>query len=176
MESIGEVKTAKIQNSDVLSMIYAECWRDTWKNIFPESYIEAMISRRNALWWAKNLKRATTPAPLLLDYQGETVGYINYGKSRYGDSGFEGEIYELNVLPHYQRIGVGTHLFQAARAALEKSDLLGLIAWSIKENERCSHFYMARGGTAFTTSTVRFNDRGILKEYDRIAFSWPAYV
>ncbi len=172
---ISPVRPARVQDSDVLALIYATTWRATWQGIFPHTYIESMVSRRNALWWAKNLKRATTPPPLLFVHEDKAVGYINFGNSRYGDSGFEGEIYELNILPDYQGVGFGGQLFDAARKQLERSGRLGLIAWSLQVNERCCLFYQAKGGTAFTNSVVRFGNMGILKEYDRIGYSWPAY-
>ncbi len=174
-KNVGMIKRAEIQDSDHLAHIYSQCWRATWQGIFPHAYIEGMIARRNALWWAKNLKRATTPPPLIFQYDNQEIGYINYGKSRYGDSGFEGEIYELNVLPEFQGLGFGSQLFESARADLEKAEKLGLIAWSLATNQKCCAFFEAKGGTAFTKTIVRFGDKGILKEYDRIGYSWPAY-
>lgn len=163
---------AEICDAAALARVYSETWRATYQGIFPHDYLQHMIARRDASWWEKNLMRATTTPPLVFEHDGDVRGYINFGQSRYGRTGFEGEIYELNIRPAYQGLGFGGALFDAARAALDEQALHGLVAWSLGVNERACAFLEHKGGKPVGRAPVRFGAMGWTREFNRIAYGW----
>ena len=72
---------------------------------------------------------------------------------------YQGEIYELYLDPIYQGLGLGEHLFEGCRHALDMRKLNGLIVWALLDNTAACDFYWRRGGrpiaSAFTQDRRR---------------------
>ena len=72
---------------------------------------------------------------LVLEMAGTVAGYATIGNSRQR-SPYQGEIYELYLDPVYQGLGLGEHLFEGCRHALDMRKLNGLIVWALLDNTR----------------------------------------
>jgi GNAT superfamily N-acetyltransferase len=99
---------------------------------------------------------------------GSIVGYATLGRNRARQLNYEGEIYELYLLPQYQGIGLGTRLFAAARDKLKSHGLNGLVVWALEDNLGAVSFYHGCGGRDFAEGVEVFDGQAIRK----IAFVW----
>ncbi len=88
--------------------------------------------------------------------------YTTYGRSRWPLKP-EGEVYELYLGPVYQGIGLGEHLFEAARHRLEIRRMRGLVVWALKDNHGACDFYHRRGGRPIARTHERFGRQRIEK-------------
>ncbi len=163
------IRLADLHDAAGLAACYAESWRGAFQGIFPKEYLDRMIARRNAFWWKRTMDRVAEARPLVLDFDDVIAGYVHFGKGRYGEMQYGGEIYELYIRPTFQGLGFGARLFTAARTRLEKAGVHGLMAWSLQENEACCAFYQALGGVEIGRSEVRFRHKWM----PRIAYGWP---
>ncbi len=82
---------------------------------------------------------------------------------------YQGEIYELYIAPEHQGVGLGEHLFEASRFALDRRRLRGLVVWVLAQNTIATDFYWRRGGRPM--KQVIENVGG--KKLEKIAFGWP---
>lgn len=160
------VRPAKSADAGALSKVFAEAWRGAYAGIIPDSHLEAMIRRRNRGWWKKAIDGGDSVLVIVLE--GKTAGYATYGAARLRGQQ-KGEIYELYILPSYQGVGLGEHLFEACRARLDARGFNGLIVWALADNGLAQDFYWRRGGRPTRTARETFGP----KQLGKVAFSWP---
>ena len=81
---------------------------------------------------------------------------------------YQGEIYELYLDPIYQGLGLGEHLFEGCRHALDMRKLNGLIVWALLDNTAACDFYWRRGGRPITSTFTKIGGERL----EKVAFAW----
>jgi GNAT superfamily N-acetyltransferase len=104
---------------------------------------------------------------LVLDVGGAVAGYATFGNSRQRGR-YQGEIYELYLDPLYQGLGLGEHLFEGCRHALDMRRLDGLIVWALLGNSSACDFYWRRGGRPVASTFTRIGGERL----EKVAFAW----
>lgn len=162
------LRPARPTDIKALASIHEAAWRGAYRGLLSGIELERMIARRGPAWWRGALDCRVMI--LLLEVAGRPVGYATYGRSRMRELPFEGEIYELYLLPEYQGLGFGSELFHAARRALTRSRLSGLAVRVLKDNDAAIAFYKARGGQPLMTTRERVAQSCV----DLVIFGWFA--
>ncbi|MHC5655325.1 GNAT family N-acetyltransferase [Stappia sp.] len=163
---LTSLRPARDNDAEALATIHEETWRATYRGVIDGLELERMISKRGPKWWRTALARGVRIKVLYV--AGTPAGYATFGRSRMRELPFEGEIYELYVRPDHQGMGFGTELFQAARAALERTRLSGLAVRVVRDNEEAVRFYHHRGGQVLMTSRERIAQTAL----DLTVFGW----
>ena len=114
-----DIRQANSADAKQVAEVHTESWNHTYLGIIPHKSLREMIARRDTAWWQRIIDRSS--AVLVIDINGKIVGYATMGKNRTKQLKAHGEIYELYILPEYQGIGLGTKLFNAARAMLKNN-------------------------------------------------------
>ena len=159
------IRKARVSDAKALADIFAESWRLTYRGIIPHLHLESMIQRRGLEWWQNSLR--TGDSVLVIEVSGKLAGYATLGVSRTRGAQ-QGEIYELYLLPDYQGLGFGEHLFEACRHQLDLRKLKGLIVWALFENTPAIDFYWRRGGRPIGHSFDKIGGANL----EKIAFVW----
>lgn len=167
LQSRSEIRVRKGTQRDAstLADLFRQSWEVAYRGIIPCLHLESMIRRRDKGWWQNALKGAE--GLLVLEMSGTVAGYVTFGRSR-GRGKFQGEIYELYLAPSYQGLGLGEHLFEAARYALDERRLNGLIIWALADNTAAADFYWRRGGRPEAKTTDKIG--GV--KLQKIAYTW----
>ncbi len=161
-----DIRQAKKKDALALARVREEAWRATYQGLIPHSTLQQMIAAHGPGWWGNLISIGSSV--LLLDFDGETQGYVSFGRSRRGPAGVRGEIYELYLTPVYQGAGLGRRLFEAARIELKRRRLSGLVVWALSENIYACEFYEAMGGKISARGVERFG----ATKLERLAFIW----
>lgn len=159
------VRAARSGDAKALAHVHRQAWEQAYRSLIPPLQLEAMVSRRDAAWWKKSIRRKHKL--LVLEVCQAVAGYATFGPAR-GPGSKRGEIYELYLEPAHQGLGLGEFLFEACRFEMEGRGLPKLIVWSLAENEPALTFYWNRGGRPFGRS--RECICGV--ELDKIGFAW----
>lgn len=159
------IRKAKVSDATALAEVFAQSWRPAYRGVIPHLHLETMIQRRGREWWQNALRSGESI--LVVEVCGEVAGYATWGVSRTRGA-HQGEIYELYLLPDYQGLGFGEHLFEACRHQLDLRKLKGLIVWALFENTPAIDFYWRRGGRPIGRT---FDKIGGAK-LEKIAFAW----
>jgi len=159
------IRKARASDASALAEVFNESWRLAYRGIIPHLHLESMIQRRGPDWWRNALRSGERV--LVTEVCGEIAGYPTRGVSR-TRGGQQGEIYELYLLPAYQGLGLGEHLFEACRHQLDLRKFKGLIVWALFDNTPAIDFYWRRGGRPIGRS---FDKIGGAK-LEKIAFAW----
>jgi GNAT superfamily N-acetyltransferase len=159
-----EIRPGEPADARALSEIFRASWSGAYRGIIPHFHLDGMIERRTPDWWITTIKSGGL---LVLQVAGVVAGYATLGAAR-TQGPYEGEIYELYLLPTHQGVGLGERLFEACRYHLDGRQLRGLIVWALADNEMAGDFYRRRGGRPVGTTSERFG-RAKLK---KTAFAW----
>ena len=122
--SMIKVRKAQPNDGRALAGVFRDCWRNAYAGIIPHGHLEGMIGTRDKTWWQNAIRRESEI--LVLDVSSTVAGYATFGPSR-GSRVYQGEIYELYLAPVYQGLGLGEHVFEACRQALDVRKFDGLI-------------------------------------------------
>lgn len=146
--------------------VHLASWRAAYCGIIPNTPLEQMIARRGDTWWRRAIHRGTHV--LVIEFDGIIVGYATVGINRASTLPYDGEIYELYLLPEYQGVGLGKQLFDRARRVLYDYGMKSLVLWVLEENEPACQFYTVMGGRVVASASEMFGSKNLSKT----AFAW----
>src|SRR5215831_7724594 len=159
------VRSGKPADAVALARIFKEAWLLAYRGIIPHLHLESMVRQRSPEWWRDALKSGDSA--LVLEMAGTVAGYATIGNSRQRGP-FQGEIYELYLDPLYQGLGLGEHLFEGCRYALDMRKLSGLIVWALLDNRAACDFYWRRGGRPIASAFTKIGGERL----EKVAFAW----
>ena len=159
------VRRGKSADANALSRVFKDSWLYAYRGIIPHLHLDSMIRQRTPDWWRDVVKSGDST--LVLEFAGEIAGYATFGTSRQRGP-FQGEIYELYLDPVYQGLGLGEHLFEGCRHALDMRKLSGLIIWALLDNTSACDFYWRRGGRPVANAFTKVGGAKL----EKIAFAW----
>ncbi|MCO6051203.1 GNAT family N-acetyltransferase [Mesorhizobium sp. RP14(2022)] len=162
-----DIRKAEPADAGSIAAVHEAAWRNAYSGIIPYRALNTMIGRRGARWWTGALGRAASV--LVVEMEGDVVGYATLGRNRARELPQAGEIYELYLSPECQGVGLGSRLFTAARERLQANGLKGLVVWALEENLNALDFYRGRGGRDVAEGVEVFDGRALRK----LAFVWP---
>lgn len=163
---LAHTRRATQNDAQDIAAIHSQSWSSAYSGIVPHNALRQMVQRRGAIWWQDAIARRTVI--LVLEIQDKIVGYATMGRNRVKTLPFDGEIYEIYLLPEYQGVGLGSNLFLAARAELQRRGLTGTIVWSLEDNDSALKFYQNAGGKEVAEGKETFDG----KDLSKVAFSW----
>ena len=149
-----------------IAAIHDASWRQAYTGLIPHKSLDTMIRRRDPKWWARAIRNSTRV--LVLESDGQLVGYATVGPNRVSTLSQEGEVYELYLLPEYQGVGIGKKLFLAAREQLIRLGFKGCVVWVLEDNQPAMQFYKNAGGVDIAEGSETFNS----KTLNKVAFAW----
>ena len=162
---VAHIRPPRTKDAEALCAVHADAWQGAYQGIIPHLSLQRMLSRRGLSWWKDTIRGRSL---LVLDFDGAVAGYVTFGRSRYGRSPFQGEIFELYLHPVYQGLGLGGLLFKAARSRLTELRLNGLLVWALAENDAACSFYARLGGKPVAEGSEAFGKVSLRK----VAFAW----
>jgi GNAT superfamily N-acetyltransferase len=159
------VRKGRPADTGALSQVFRESWQLAYRGIIPHGHLEGYIRQRTPEWWRSAVRSGE--CPLVLDLDGKVVGYATFGAARHRGP-YQGEIYELYLDPVHQGMGLGEHLFEGCRHALDMRKAKGLIVWALLANTAACDFYWRRGGRPVASAYAKFGDARL----EKVAFAW----
>jgi GNAT superfamily N-acetyltransferase len=159
------VRGGKPADAKALANVFKDSWLFAYRGIIPQRHLDSMVRQRTPEWWRDVMKSGDST--LVLDVGGAVAGYATFGNSRQRGR-YQGEIYELYLDPLYQGLGLGEHLFEGCRHALDMRRLDGLIVWALLGNSSACDFYWRRGGRPVASTFTRIGGERL----EKVAFAW----
>lgn len=136
------IRIGKIDDAEKIAKIKIDNWRKTYKNIFPDEYLENLNFKNEVQKYKDGFKKRNI---ITFENNGEIIAYCYYGtRKEEALSKYTGEIFAIYVKNDSQEKGVGTALLQKAIKDLEKTHRK-IMLWCAKENYRAIKFYNKNG-------------------------------
>lgn len=131
---------SELDDRMVISRIYEESWKCTYKDIIPQSYLESIPSGK----WATHLDNIGMNTLVILE-NSQIIGTSSYCKSRFSDFADFGEIVSIYLLPEYMGKGYGKKLLEAVKDELVALGYRSIFLWVLEDNIRARAFYEKAG-------------------------------
>lgn len=150
-------------DAEALADVHVRAWRQTYRGLLPDLYLDRLSEPLHARRWRKRLLRA---APGETDLAGADrdglVAYVSGGPMR-GGAEDEAEITTLYVLRRAQGQGLGRRLLAGAARVLMGAGMASLSLTVLRGNRPAHAFYEALGGEA-GAPLVRRGPGGLVSE------------
>jgi len=128
-------------------ILQAETWQATYKGILPDDYlhdlrlnVDLVTERVESRFGTKQNNKT-----LVIEEQGQLVGFSIYGPCRQADSEHVLEIYALYIAKSHQGQGLGRQVVGHILEKVRESSYSSLVIWALKDNPH-RHFYRKLGG------------------------------
>lgn len=152
---------AAIEGDDVeaVARVHVESWRSTYRGLVPDDYLAGLSVERRADIWRRLIAEADADrGVLVLEDDGDVIGFCHYGPSRDDDVDGTGEVTSIYLAAERWRHGGGTQLLDAAVSAMTAAGYANATLWVLDGNDRARAFYEARGWVR--DGTVKVDDQG----------------
>jgi len=159
------VRDARLADAPRLAETFRLSWQHTYQGIIPHQHLDGIVRRRGPAWWRTAIR--SDECVLALEFDDDLIGYATCGAAR-SRGRHQGEIYEIYLLPDFQGLGFGEHLFEACRCYIDGQHLNGLLVWALAENTSAISFYWHRGGRPIRAVYERIGGERL----EKIAFTW----
>jgi ribosomal protein S18 acetylase RimI-like enzyme len=155
-------------DAEDLARVHVTSWRETYRGLLPDAYLNQMSEAAFARRWRRTLRDPRpNDATLVAADHGGLIGYAGCGPSRRAGER-TGEIATLYVLRAAQRQGVGRALITAAARVLAGNGARGLTISVLRDNFAARAFYEHLGGVA-DPPRAEPGPGGLLQE---VAYVW----
>ncbi|UCF93837.1 MAG: GNAT family N-acetyltransferase [Desulfobacterales bacterium] len=163
-----QIRPAKLKDAHEIARVYVRTWRDTYRNIVPDGYLDAMAIPEVERSFLQELQDDQTFS-FIAQEGGEkgVVGFVTGGFERKRDWIYSGEIYTLYVLKNYQRRGIGLQLVCALAEQLNRFDIYAMMVWVLKQNPY-RQFYEKINGIFLRSQRIPFAGTAL----EAIAYGW----
>lgn len=165
------IRKATVSDAAAIAYIKYQSWRDTYRGIIADSYLDAMDEAEIAATWQKILSPENTRSAthVICNEQGLVLGFISHGRSRERKYNADGEILALYLLNAYRGEGLGALLFHHAIKELNDGGIHSYFVLVLAQN-RALNFYRRLGPQEEYPEKVTIDNI----EYDEIALVWQA--
>ncbi|WP_320201375.1 GNAT family N-acetyltransferase [Agrobacterium sp. rho-13.3] len=139
-----DIRRAEPSDARAISDAHRSSWQQAYAGLIPHKPLRQMVERRDEAWWRKATRGSATM--LVVDVAGVVAGYATLGLNRARGLPYDGEIYEIYLLPEYQGIGLGSYLFTEARRLLTSLGCNGVVVWCLEDSDVAGRFFRSHGG------------------------------
>jgi len=155
------------EDATAIARCHIAAWRDTYRPIVAEEYLNNLSPKSHIAKWTTNLQRSKCHTIVAESDQRELVGFINGGPERTGRSDYRGEIYAIYILKEWRGRGIGRRLVRRFSADLAKDGITSLIVWALQDNE-CRHCYSVWGGEEIAVGPIKIGEQDLIE----VAYGW----
>src|SRR5262249_40551298 len=163
------IREASLTDAAAIARVHVDSWRTTYAGMVPADYLATLSYAQREQFW-RNVLSTPTPAGCVyvaVQDTGEIIGFASGGPERSGDAIYQGELYAIYLLAHYQRQGLGRHLTMAVAQRLLHRGLQSMLLWVLATNPARA-FYAALGGQPVYEKNVTIGAAQLLE----IAYGW----
>ena len=142
------IRPARAGDAQAIARVRVDSWRETYRGMIPQAYLDAMKLEQSRALWEKVLAAGSTAVSVFVAECGaEIVGFGSGNMLAEPKHGFDAELSAVYVRREFQRAGVGRRLVAETAVALSQGarGASGLIVWVIAGNKRARAFFERLG-------------------------------
>ena len=142
------IRKAIKEDSYNISKLIVSGWQTAYKGLIDDTYLNNLsVSDIIAGWENCILNQNETNHTYVYEVDNKILGVIRFGNPTDESSKYNSEILVLYVEPSLKRNGIGTKLFDFAKAYFINNNTTDMIIWCLKNNIPSIKFYEKMGGT-----------------------------
>jgi ribosomal protein S18 acetylase RimI-like enzyme len=136
------IRPARAGDAEAIARVRVDSWRETYRGMIPQAYIDAMKLEQSRALWEKVLTAGSTAVSVFVAECGaEIVGFGSGNMLAEPKHGFDAELSAVYVRREFQRAGIGRRLVAETAVALSQRDrgASGLIVWVKPATKALAH-------------------------------------
>ncbi len=142
------VRDATPDDVHAIAEIHVASWRNTYKGIVPQVFLDSMDVDERAQRWTRSFDK-TTCKLIVAQVDTVIVGWCYFGVCRDTDVDRNtAELWAIYIHPRSINRGIGHALWASATDSLMAQGYIRSVVWVVKENERAIRFYSKNGFVA----------------------------
>ena len=142
------IRPARAGDAEAIARVRLDSWRETYRGMIPQAYLDAMKLEQSRALWEKVLTAGSTAVSIFVAERGaEIVGFGSGNRLAEPKHRFDAELSAVYVRSEFQRAGIGRRLVAETAFALSQRDrgAGGLIVWVIAGNKGARAFFERMG-------------------------------
>lgn len=172
------IRKARPEDDAAIASVRLACWQATYTGMIPDmlltpKFMIEFIGRRQQVLAERGQQETWFVAEDVANAEHAAEGIVGYaavGPALDSASAYTGELYEVYVLPHAQKRGLGQQLLHRAACALVAQGHSSMRLYVLAENWTARHFYERLGGTVIEERTVEVHGTQV----PDVAYGWHA--
>jgi ribosomal protein S18 acetylase RimI-like enzyme len=137
-------RDAVVDDGLALARVWVAAWQAAYAGLMPAEYLAALDADEARTRFEQSLR--ANPSVLVLELDGDILGFSAYGASRDSDAGpATGEVIAINLHPSCWRRGLGRELLRETLQRLHDRGFSEATLWVLHGNARARQFYEALG-------------------------------
>lgn len=161
------VRPATLGDAAAIARVHVASWRSTYRGLLPEDFLASLAEEPYTERWTRVIGDGASRV-LVVEADGDIVGFASCGHERAGEDGFAGELYAIYVLDRAQRNGHGRELVRAAAGALREMRLADMIVWVLRDNGAARRFYERLGGVYVRSQPITIGSATL----EEVSYGW----
>jgi ribosomal protein S18 acetylase RimI-like enzyme len=136
------IRPATIDDVRDIARIQVETWRSAYRGIISDEYLAGLSIEKRTEGWTRMISEAATDT-LVIQKDGQTLGWISFGCSRDEDRKGQAEVYAIYLDDAQRGKGLGRLLMAEAEAKLAAKlpTATQVSLWVLEPNTAARGFY-----------------------------------
>ncbi|REE69666.1 L-amino acid N-acyltransferase YncA [Paenibacillus taihuensis] len=163
------IRKATPADAEQIADVHVQSWQTTYRGIIADDYLDRLSVEQRLRNWQWTFEHMTESDCVFIAEaeDGRIVGLASGGRCRESDNDFDGELYAIYLLQHYQRRGVGRELFRNVTDFLRQIGCSSMMLWVLADNPSLT-FYLAQGGHITRQQNIRIGEEELVE----LAIGW----
>lgn len=166
-----EIRKANLNDIKNIVQLIIDGWNETYEGVISQSYLEDMKKNENEM--IKKMREEFNKKNIIVaTYSNEIVGFSEFVFSNElsPDLNIDCELCRLYIKKNYQRLGIGSKLYENIINTFKKAHKIKMGIWCIKNNIPAISFYEKKGARKIKeTNFTLFGDNKI---YEMVALTF----
>lgn len=138
------IRKAKIEDIKDIVNIKINGWKEAYKDILKDSYLESMKYNENFEKFKREIENNSLKENYVIEDDNVIVGYAKISILK--DEEHDSQIYAIYIRPDVKNKGYGTLLMNYIKKYFKNNGCKNMILWCIDKNEQAKIFYKKKGG------------------------------
>lgn len=161
------VRKALFEDARGIAIVHVDSWKETYKGIVPDSYLEKLTYQQREQVWETNISEDKSIIFVAENEQGEVIGFADGGKRATNSNENAGDLTSLYLLETYQGRGIGKQLLREVLLHLEELGYRKVFV-EVLEDNRTRYFYEYHGATLASSSSITIGG----KKLSLLIYEW----
>ena len=162
-------RRATIADSLAVARVHVQSWRESFKGIVPQSFLDKMSVQDRARAFRTGFADDDYRMFIAETPKNGLIGFADFGKARKTDRPYQAELYAIYLLRDFQRQGVGRKLFTLGVESLVGGGMNSMYVLTLKASPYKS-FYEKMGGRVVDREAIVIG--GV--KYAELIYGWDS--
>ena len=167
------IRPARAGDAEAIARVRVDSWRETYRGMIPQAYLDAMKLEESRALWEKVLTAGSNAVSVLVvEHGADIIGFASGNMLAEPKHGFDAELSAVYVRREFQGAGLGRRLVSQTAIALSRRarGASSLIVWVIASNKGARAFFARLGAELVVEQAFQWDGMDLVEA----GYGWRA--